>query len=58
MILMADLHLAIDVAIGWILGRAAWLAVAELLLKPALHRLYRRADASLNGLHDRLPDLP
>ena len=51
---MADLHLAIDVTIGWILGRAAWLATSELVLKPILHRLYRRADASLN---DRLPDL-
>jgi hypothetical protein len=51
---MADVHLALDVAIGWFIGRAAWVAVTELLLKPLLIRFYRRADSALN---DRLPDL-
>jgi hypothetical protein len=55
MIPMADFWLAVDVAIGWILGRAIWLAAQELLIKPLLIRLYQRADAAAG---DRLPDLP
>jgi hypothetical protein len=51
---MADLWLAIDVAVGWILGRALWLIVAELVAKPLMFHLYRRAD---QALADRLPDL-
>lgn len=51
----ADLHLSLDVAIGFLLARVAWVAATELLIKPVLLRLYRRADAALN---DRLPDLP
>ncbi len=54
MIPMADLWLAIDVAVGWILGRALWLIVAELVAKPLMFHLYRRAD---RALADRLPDL-
>lgn len=52
---MADLWLAVDVAVGWILGRALWLIVAELVVKPLIFRLYRGADAALA---DRLPNLP
>ena len=52
---MNDFHLAIDVAIGWLLARAAWVGVTELLIKSAWFRLYRRADAALA---DRLPNLP
>jgi hypothetical protein len=55
MIPMADLWLAIDVAVGWILGRALWLIVAELVAKPLMFHLYRRAD---RALADHLPDLP
>jgi hypothetical protein len=55
MIPMADFWLAIDVAVGWILGRALWLIVAELVAKPLMFRLYRQAD---HALADRLPDLP
>lgn len=52
---MRDFWLAIDVAIGWFLARAAWLAVVELLIKPALFHVYRRADVAAG---DRLPNLP
>jgi hypothetical protein len=51
---MRDLWLAVDVAIGWILGRVIWVGVDELLIKPFLRRLYRHAD-HITG--DRLPDL-
>jgi hypothetical protein len=51
---MSDLWLAIDVAVGWVLGRAVWLAVAELVVKPLLFHFYRRVDAALS---DNLPDL-
>lgn len=52
---MADLRLSLDVALGLLLARVAWVALTELLIKPVLLRLYRRADTALN---DRLPDLP
>lgn len=52
---MNDLHLAIDVAIGWVLARAAWACVTELIIKPLLVRLYRQVD---HALADNLPDLP
>jgi hypothetical protein len=44
----ADLHLSLDVAIGLLLARIAWVAATVLL------RLYRRADTALA---DRLPDI-
>lgn len=47
---MSDLHLMADV----LLVRLVWLAAAELIVKPVLHQLYRRADAAAG---DRLPDL-
>lgn len=52
---MTDLHLSLDVAIGLVLARAAWVAVAELLIKPVVRAIYRRADAAAGG---HLPDLP
>lgn len=52
---MADLRLSLDVALGLLLARVAWVAATELLIKPVLLRLYRRADSALS---DRLPDLP
>jgi hypothetical protein len=50
---MSDLHLAADAIAAFLM----WLtttAMVELVIKPFLHRLYRRADQSLS---DRLPDL-
>lgn len=52
---MNDFHIAIDVAIGWVLARAAWAGVTELIIKPLWIRLYRRVD---KALADSLPDLP
>jgi hypothetical protein len=56
---MTDAHLSIDVAVGWLLGRAAWAAVDHGILRPFAaafgSRAYRRIDA-LTG--DRLPNLP
>ena len=49
-----DLLLALDIAAGYLTGRILWLIAAELVLKPALFRLYMRAD---DLLADRLPDL-
>jgi hypothetical protein len=54
-----DLHVAADVALGWLLARAGWLVVEQGILRPfaaALgQRAYRRLDAATG---DRLPDLP
>ena len=50
---MSDLHPIADL----LLGLGVWLlttALAELVVKPAMHRLYRRADKATG---DRLPDL-
>jgi hypothetical protein len=49
-----DLLLALDIAGGYLTGRILWLIVSELVIKPALFRLYMRAD---DLLADRLPDL-
>ena len=49
-----DLLLALDIAGGYLTGRILWLIVSELLIKPALFRIYMRAD---HLLADRLPDL-
>jgi hypothetical protein len=37
-----------------LLARLAWLAAAELIVRPLLRLVYRRADAATGG---RLPDL-
>lgn len=50
---MPELHLTADAAVALCLWLATT-AVVELVVKPLLHRLYRRADQALN---DRLPDL-
>ena len=50
----ADLLLAVDIAAGYLTGRLLWLIASELLIKPALFRIYMRVD---NALADRLPDL-
>lgn len=50
----SDLMLALDIAGGYLSGRLLWLTASELLIKPALFRLYMRID---NALDDRLPDL-
>lgn len=56
---MTDAHLSIDVAIGWLLARAAWAAIEQGILRPFAaafgREAYRRADA-ITG--DRLPNLP
>jgi hypothetical protein len=56
---MTDAHLSIDVAIGWLLARAAWAAIEQGIIRPFAaafgRRAYHRADA-LAG--DRLPNLP
>jgi hypothetical protein len=49
-----DLVLALDIAGGYLTGRILWLIVSELVIKPALFRLYMRAD---DLLADRLPDI-
>lgn len=56
---MTDAHVSIDVAIGWLLARAAWAAIEHGIIRPFAvafgRRAYNRADA-LSG--DRLPNLP
>lgn len=47
---MIDVRVIGDVLVA----RMLWLAIAELIVKPLLHLLYRRADAAAG---DRLPDL-
>lgn len=50
----ADIHLALDVAAGWLIGRVAWVAVQELFVKPVLFRGYEAVD---RWLGDRLPPI-
>lgn len=56
---MTDAHLSIDVAIGWLLARAAWAAIELGIIRPFAtafgREAYRRADAFAG---DRLPNLP
>lgn len=56
---MTDAHVSIDVAIGWLLARAAWAAIEHGIIRPFAvafgRKAYHCADA-LTG--DRLPDLP
>lgn len=48
---MTDLHIIGDL----LAARLVWLILAELIVRPLLRMVYRRADAALD---DRLPDLP
>ena len=50
----ADLRLAVDISGAYLASRLLWLIASELLIKPALFRIYMRVD---NALADRLPDL-
>lgn len=49
-----DLRLAVDISGAYLASRLLWLIASELVIKPALFRIYMRVD---NALADRLPDL-